>query len=89
MRPAIIGTRSQDIDLVIGLRPLLGGIERTVRPEVDALHVAVPVRIDVADDPGESRIVVWYRTVQVETQRFTHISEVTPLRSISSWVGKR
>src|SRR2546422_6611801 len=78
MRPAIVGTRLQYIDLVIGLRPVLGGIERAVRTEVNALHVPVAVGIDVADNSGKPGIVLWHGTIEIETQRFAHIGNVIP-----------
>src|SRR6185369_9785995 len=41
VRPAVIATLLQDVDLVIGLRPLLRLVQPAVGAEVEALRVAV------------------------------------------------
>ena len=68
MRPAIVAAGHEDVDLVVGLRPLLGRVERAVRGKVDALHVAVAVSEDVALHAADYRVVLGDRAIEIEAQ---------------------
>ncbi len=63
MRPAVVAAGGQDVHLVIGLGALLGGVERAVGAEIDALRVAVAIGEDVAAHAADLRIVArgWSR----------------------------
>ena len=89
MRPAVVAARLEDVDLVVGLRPLLGGVERAVRREIDALHVAVAIGEDVAAHAVDHRIVVGDRAVEVHPQRLALIGEPVLARRPRPAVGRR
>src|SRR5881396_3783702 len=76
MRPAIVGTRLQNIDLIIGLRPVLGGIGRAVRAEVDTLHVAVTISEDMANYPVKPRVVRRNGTIGIQAKRFAYVCNI-------------
>src|SRR5688500_5558644 len=57
MRASIIGSPRQNVDLIVRLWPMLGGIKRAVRTEVEPLRITVTVSKNMADNAVKLRIV--------------------------------
>ena len=68
VRPAVVAALTDDVDLVVGVRAVLGTVERAVGSKVDALSIAVAVAVDVAHDAGQLGVVPGHGAVQVHSQ---------------------
>ena len=66
VRPAVVAAALDDVDLVVGVRTVLGTVQCAVGSEADALSVAVSVAVNVADDAREFRVVRRDGAVQVQ-----------------------
>ena len=65
LRPAVVSTGFNDVEFIIGILPMLAGIDDAVGTQCQALAVAVSEGVDVRIGEG---VVVRNASVQVQSQ---------------------
>ena len=73
MRPAVVPAGLKEIELIVGVRPMLGRVEPSPRSEGKSLRIAVTIGIDVAAHSAQHRVVRRNRPIQIYPQRLSLI----------------